>query len=98
VLLHLSSRNLELMTPAEATAAAIGAPALAQFYVEEDGAPYLADASTQALVFAGSSDALRDLAADRRWAGAKPSTTAPWTDDYSDVFGALWRKFKQFNQ
>jgi len=95
VLLHLSNRNLELMTSAEATAAAIGAPALAQSYIENEDAPYLADASTAVVVFARSRDALQDLAGDRRWFRADPMGTAPWTDDYSDVFGALWRRVRQ---
>jgi len=95
VLLHLSNRNLELMTSAEATAAAIGAPAIAEWYNESGDSPYLAEASTAVVVFARSRDALRDFARDRRWSRADAMGTAPWTDDYSDVFGALWRRVRR---
>ncbi len=95
VLLHLSNRNLELVSPAEAGAAAIGAPFLEQLHPEDENAPYLADAATEAVVFARNGAALRDFAHDRRWTRATRAATAPWTDDYSDVFGALWRNFRQ---
>jgi spermidine synthase len=94
VLLHLSNRNLELVSPAAAGAAAIGVTAFEQLRVEDDNAPYLADASTDAVVFARSDEALRDFAHDRRWTHADAGGTAPWTDDYSDVFGALWRNVR----
>jgi len=95
VLLHLSNRNLELMQPAAATAAAIGAPALEQRYGGDEHAAYLADSDEQAVVFAQTEHALREIARDRRWERAAAGGTAPWTDDYSDVFGAVLRKLRE---
>jgi SAM-dependent methyltransferase len=95
VLLHLSNRNLELLQPTAATVAAIGAPALQQWYTADEHADYLADSDEQAIVFAQNPAALRNLAHDSRWEHTDPAGAAPWTDDYSDVFGAMVRKFKE---
>ena len=33
------------------------------------------------------------IAADKRWVTPPPSKTKPWTDDYTNLIGALWRHF-----
>lgn len=91
VLLHLSNRNLEITSSSIATAKAVGASVLGQLYVEPDRHWYLWAVSTEAIVLARSPAALADFAADRRWKPAPAVKTAPWTDDYTNLIGALWR-------
>jgi SAM-dependent methyltransferase len=94
VLLHLSNRNLEIDSSAAATAKAIGAPVLEQNYVEDSTKAYGLDASTDVVIFARNPQALADFAADDRWAPPPKSTTRPWTDDYTNLIGALWRRLR----
>jgi hypothetical protein len=91
VLLHLSNRNLEITSSSIATARAIGAPVLAQLYAEPEGSLYLWATSTEAIVLAKSDKGLADFRADPRWRLPPPVKTAPWTDDYTNLIGALWR-------
>jgi SAM-dependent methyltransferase len=93
VLLHLSNRNLEIDSPAIAGTRAIGAPALHQFYVERVGPNKSAmwEASTDALIFSATPEGLKDFEADERWRKPGKPKTAPWTDDYTNLIGALWR-------
>ncbi|HYF21928.1 MAG TPA: fused MFS/spermidine synthase [Caulobacteraceae bacterium] len=91
VVLHLSNRNLEITTPAIATAKAAGAPVLHQVYFEQDRGSEMLEASTEALVIGKSRAALEPFLADGRWKIPSPSRTRPWTDDYTNLIGALWR-------
>jgi len=68
---------------------------LEQWYSADPHADSYADADEQAIVFAQTERALRNIARDRRWERADPEGTAPWTDDYSDVFGAVLRKLRE---
>ncbi len=95
VLLHLSNRNLEITTSAVATAKAIGAPVLQQVYLERASQPYGWEASTEAVLFARTPEALADFRADKRWQVPPASKTKPWTDDYTNLIGALWRHIQQ---
>ena len=95
VLLHLSNRNLEIDTSAASTVRAVGAPVLEQNYVEDSTRAFGMDSSTDAVIFAKSPEALSDFAADKRWAPPPRSKTKPWTDDYTNLIGALWRRMQQ---
>ncbi len=95
VLLHLSNRNLEIDSSAAATVRAIGAPVLAQNYMEDPKKPFAWEASTDAVIFAHSPQALADFAADKRWAPPPVTKVRPWTDDYTNLIGALIRRVKQ---
>jgi SAM-dependent methyltransferase len=92
VLLHLSNRNLEIVRPAEAGAEAVGAASLVQNYRSDPNASVLGDASTDALVLARSPAALADFSRDSRWRKADPAGVRSWTDDYTNLVGALWRR------
>lgn len=91
VVLHLSNRNLEITTPAVASVRALGAPALHQIYIENPKRAPMWEASTEALVVGRSEAALADFRSDPRWRSPPVSKARPWTDDYVDLFGALWR-------
>jgi SAM-dependent methyltransferase len=91
VVLHLSNRHLEITTPAVAAVRAIGGAVLTQNYVADRDVVALWESSTDALVFAHTPQALADFAADGRWETPPPTDTKPWTDDYTNLVGALWR-------
>lgn len=91
VLLHLSNRNLDITLPAIAAAQALGKSSLHQIYYERDSSPEMAEASTEALILSPTPEGLADFRADARWKQPGPTTVRPWTDDYVNLFGSLWR-------
>jgi len=91
VLLHLSNRNLEITLPAIAAAQALGVPVLHQIYYETGTAAEMAEASTEAVILARGDAGLADFRADPRWKSPRRTGVRPWTDDYVNLFGALWR-------
>jgi len=109
VILHLSNRNLDLKRPAQAIALAAGGAGLAQTWRAPappgDAAPgsgpgraaaqtsYWA-ATEDAVIFAKTPAALAPFLADRRWTKADPQGVRPWTDDYTNLFGALVRRMQ----
>lgn len=94
VVLHLSNRNLDITRPAEAAARALKVPHLHQIYVEDPAAPEMAEASTEALLLSPTEEGLADFRADRRWDSLANPQIRPWTDDYVNLFGALWRNIE----
>jgi SAM-dependent methyltransferase len=91
VVLHLSNRNLEITLPAQAAAQALGAPALHQIYFEQAGGAGLAEASTEALILSPTEAGITPFREDGRWRQLQTTTVRPWTDDYVNLAGALWR-------
>ena len=89
LLLHLSNRNLALEAPAAAGARAAGAIALMQNYAPRNAASDLAESGTQAMVIAKSGEALEPFLRDPRWRPARDRGARAWSDDYTNVFGAL---------
>jgi predicted O-methyltransferase YrrM len=94
VILHLSNRNLDLLRPAQAIALAAGAEGFAQSYHAPPGRGAYWAATEDAVVFARTRAALAPFEADRRWTKADPEGVRPWTDDYTNLFGALVRRIK----
>ena len=94
VILHLSNRNLDITGPAEAAARALKAPHLHQIYIEDPDAPDMAEASTEALILSPTEEGLAEFEADPRWAHLRDPKVRPWTDDYVNLFGSLWRHLK----
>ena len=91
VILHLSNRNLDLLHPAQAIALAAGGQALAQSYVTTTPTSYWA-ATEDAVIFAKTPAGLEPFTHDPRWRKADPAGVRPWTDDYTNLFGALVRR------
>jgi SAM-dependent methyltransferase len=96
LILHLSNRNLELNGPAEAVARAAGGVALRQHFrptatTDRAGWPSPEDA----VIIARSPAGLARFAQDKRWTPTEPGKVRPWTDDYTNLVGALWRRQKQ---
>jgi hypothetical protein len=93
LILHLSNRNLDLMRPAMATASAAGAYAIQQTHITATNQTKanLWTSSEQAVLLAPSRAALEPFMSDRRWKASDANGVQPWTDDYTDIFGALVR-------
>jgi hypothetical protein len=88
LLLHISNRHLALEAPIAATAAQVGAQALIQNYRPAATADPAAAASDVMLV-TRSPEIVARLTADPRWRLARGGAVRAWTDDYTNVIGAL---------
>jgi predicted O-methyltransferase YrrM len=92
VVMHLTNRNLELMSPVAAIAKAAGGYALQQSYQPPKGFTPMVDTHEDAILIARSPAALVPYQVGARWAPAQDHGVRVWTDDYSNLFGALVRK------
>ena len=90
LILHLSNRNLDLMSPAQAVARAANGWALAQSYRPGDSPEARWESPEDAVVVARNHAALADLAKTGKWTTADPFKARPWTDDYMNLAGALY--------
>ncbi len=94
IILHLSNRNLELDGPAQAVALAAGGHALLQVHYADPALPLMWESSEDAVIVARAPAGLAPFAADPRWRPADPRGVRPWTDDYTNLFGALIRRLQ----
>jgi hypothetical protein len=93
LILHISNRHMELARVVAAVAAAEGLVTYVKVDRRPDSIPY--DYKMNALVAAlARSDAdLGDLPRPAGWQKIEPDPrVSAWTDDYSDIFGAILRK------
>jgi len=94
LILHLSNRNLDLLGPAQAVAKAAGGHGFLQKRrVIGDTAFWEAD--EDAIVIGRSPEAVAAYARDPRWLPLDATQARPWTDDYTNLPGALWRKMRE---
>jgi len=93
VLLHLSNRNLELTAPAAAAVVKAGGADLTQTYAPAPDTPAFADAGAIVVLAARTPQALEPFRSDPRWRPMGPGRARAWTDDYSNVLGALVRRY-----
>ena len=94
LILHLSNRNLDLMHPAQAVARQAGGHALVQSYrpgVDQAGTW---ESAEDVVLVARASQALVPFVDDPRWSPANPFQARPWTDDYTNLAGALYANLK----
>lgn len=92
LILHLSNRNLELRSPAMAVAAAAGGVGLIQRHDAAPDSTPLTDTAEDAMIVAKTPQALGRFATDPRWTAITPDAAKPWTDDYMNLVGALYRR------
>jgi hypothetical protein len=95
MILHLSNRNLDLKGPAQAVAIAAGGSARLQEHRVVRGQGNGWESDEDALIVGRTPAALARFAGDPRWRPADPNAARPWTDDYVNLPGALWRKLMQ---
>jgi spermidine synthase len=92
ILMHISNRHMELPSVVAAVGAAEG---LVTFVKTDDKADnFMSDFRSNALVavLARNAADLGPLPQMEGWHKAAPTSVAPWTDDYSDIMGAILRK------
>ena len=94
VILHLSNRNLDLTGPAAAAVAAAGGVSLQQVYLPPPHTPAFQEAGVIALMAARTPQALARFGADPRWTPTDQPNVRAWTDDYSNVLGALIERMR----
>lgn len=95
MILHLSNRHLDLNGPAQSVAKAAGGAALMQKRRIVNGDGIFWEADEDALIIARTPQALARYAADPRWIPSNPNLARPWTDDYTNIPGALYRKLRE---
>ena len=95
LILHLSNRNLDLISPAMAVAEAAGATAFLQRYSPPWGTPPLTQSAEDVMILGRSAQALEPFENDVRWEPTDPTLAAPWTDAYTNLPGALYARMKE---
>ena len=95
LVLHLSNRNLDLISPAMAVAEAAGGAAYLQRYSPPWGAPTLSQSAEDVILIARNGAALAPFENDVRWTPTDPTLAAPWTDAYTNLPGALYARMKE---
>ena len=89
LMLHLTNRNLRLEPPAAATVQAVGATALMQEYFPPPGTASIVAAPSKVMLISKSPAALEAFAHDPRWRPARDNGVRAWSDDYTNILGAL---------
>ncbi len=95
VVLHLSNRNLDLVAPAMAVAKAAGGYAMVQEHLEPYSTPNQWESQEDALIIVRNPEALAVYAVDPQWKPTQPDLMRPWTDDYTNLIGAMGRRFRE---
>ena len=94
LILHLSNRNLDLVGPAQAVARRAGGWALVQEYRPSPDEEASWESPEDAVIVARNHAALAAFMASGKWQTANPFKAKPWTDDYTNLAGALYRNLK----
>ncbi|MEO0981478.1 MAG: fused MFS/spermidine synthase [Pseudomonadota bacterium] len=89
---HVSNRHMALAPVVARIAGELGAPAMYQFYQMDAGADRFYAQSSEVVILAKSEAALQRFAGDPRWAAFESDGGRPWTDDYSNLIGAILEK------
>ena len=63
--------------------------------VLKERAPEMAEASTEALILSPTEAGLAAYRADGRWNQLQETDVRPWTDDYVNLVGSLWRHIRR---
>jgi SAM-dependent methyltransferase len=90
LLLHLTNRNLELTGPAAAVAKAVGAASLQQLFTPTRQMGPSPEVTPSGVMMVARTEAdLARFKADKRWTATNPGASRPWSDDYTNILGAL---------
>lgn len=93
IILHLSNRHLELIFPAASVVKAAGGYSMFQSYAQPDNTPYYWASSEDVMIVTKSKAAMQPYLLDTRWMASPPATVRPWTDDYTNLVGAMLAVF-----
>lgn len=94
LVLHLSNRHLELKKPAAAVVLAAGGYPLLQEYRQSGDNVRYWESSEDVIIVGKTRAALAPYEAEGFWEEADPKGVQPWTDDYTNLVGALWRNLE----
>ncbi|MEO1553168.1 MAG: fused MFS/spermidine synthase [Pseudomonadota bacterium] len=90
LVMHISNRHMDLSKIVARIAERLGVPALYQFYIPtKDVRNVFAVSPSQVAVLAKSEDALKRLESNPNWAQLDSDGKRAWSDDYSNVVGAM---------
>ena len=93
LVMHVSNNHMKLESVVARIADDLGIPARYQFYTTTaDAADKYRSQASQVIVLAKSDAALARIDNDPRWTVLTGDGNRPWTDDYSNVIGAIWEK------
>ncbi|MES2907099.1 MAG: fused MFS/spermidine synthase, partial [Pseudomonadota bacterium] len=95
VLLHISNRNLEMESMLASSAHELGAVALSRNEPSDDEKWKMLIAPSHVVVMARKTDDLGALVTMNGWHILQPSGVPAWRDNFSNVFGAMWRRLNQ---
>ena len=94
VVMHISNRHLELHIVVEGIAAANGLKTWVWRRDKDDSDDINYVFSSDVVISAKNAEDIGALARDSSWVLNTPNPSVrTWTDDYSNVAGALWRKY-----
>ncbi len=94
VVMHISNRHLELHSVVEGIAAANGLKTWVWRRDKDDSDDINYVFSSDVVISAQNAEDIGALARDSSWVLNTPNPSVrTWTDDYSNVAGALWRKY-----
>jgi hypothetical protein len=94
VVMHISNRHLELHSVVEGIAGANGLKTWVWRRDQDDSDDINYVFSSDVVISAQNAEDIGALAYDSSWVLNTPNPTIrTWTDDYSNVAGALWRKY-----
>jgi hypothetical protein len=94
LVLHISNRHLDLLPVTGAIARDLGLVAWWKQDVPTDEQILNMAARSLVVVLARNEDAFGSLASADRWEKMPPTPVTAWTDDYSEIVGALIRRWK----
>lgn len=86
---HISNRHIDLVPVLARIGAAEGAAMRHQFYVPAPDEAASGVQPTNVMMFAKHAGALAPFDADARWQPVTADARRPWTDDYSNLVGAM---------
>jgi len=95
LVMHLSNRNLDLISPAMAVVAAAGGHGLLQRHAAAYDSPVLWESAEDVIIVTRTSEGLLPYKSDGRWDQIDGGLTAPWTDAYTNLPGALYARMKE---
>ena len=93
LVMHISNRHMDLSRIVARIADRLGVPVLYQYYLPaKDTDGRFAASASQVAVLAKSRSALAELEQNSDWEVLESDGKRPWTDDYSNVIGAIFAK------
>lgn len=91
--IHISNRHLELQSVVAALARDAGATAMIKIDAGEGQSSLDARVGSIVMAIGKSPEALKPLESMPGWQQATDIGIEPWTDDFSNIVGALWRRY-----